>query len=129
MDLVTRCRHNLLSSCSLFNKVERKLHAGRCTTNYLATVYEQSNDVHINTVPFLSKKCNLEAPVSLKWCHNLARVWLDNTRKSRYGSRDGLCAKESKNTKLCQSSVVNLSSEPLLLALCSKTCVESERII
>ncbi len=51
--------------------------------------------------------------VDSKWSHDFSCVGLDNARKDRDRSRDGLLGEETKDSKHGQSSIVNFLDEPL----------------
>jgi hypothetical protein len=54
--------------------------------------------------------CYLEQ-VALEGSHDFAGIWLDNASEKRDRSRDGLLAKEAKDTQLSQSSIVDFTLE------------------
>jgi hypothetical protein len=61
--------------------------------------------------------------------HGLSRVRSDNSGKSRNGSWDGLCAKESENSELSKTSVVQFSAKTTLLGLLRHVLGELEGIV
>ena len=64
-----------------------------------------------------------------EWGHWLSGVWCYNSGKGRYGTWCALFGKESQNTDLCQTSVVQFSTETLLLGLFRHVLGETEWIV
>ena len=61
--------------------------------------------------------------------HWFAVIWLNNTRKGRDGARADLLRKESKDTDLGKTAIVDLGSEAGCLLLLGHVLGELERIV
>mmetsp|Transcript_42664 Transcript_42664/g.62274 ORF Transcript_42664/g.62274 Transcript_42664/m.62274 type:complete len:282 (+) Transcript_42664:181-1026(+) len=64
-----------------------------------------------------------------EWCHDLSSVWLDDTGEKWNGSWNCLRTKESENSKLCKTAIVNFSTQSPLLLFIGHLGVEVERIV
>ena len=67
--------------------------------------------------------------VSFERSHDFSTVGGNNSRKTRNGSRDGLFAQESKDTKLSKTSVVDLSDKSLLLLFRRSVLGETKGVV
>mmetsp|Transcript_14465 Transcript_14465/g.29200 ORF Transcript_14465/g.29200 Transcript_14465/m.29200 type:complete len:107 (-) Transcript_14465:1097-1417(-) len=95
----------------------------------------------VNKVPFIDQRAvspvkaylahaeGLTEIVGDEGGHWFAVIWLNNSRKGRDGARADLLRKESKDTDLGKTTIVDLGSEAGCLLLLGHVLGELERIV